>query len=1162
MVIGLLSWSCGNPRVGAQKDGGLRPCIDYRGLNDITIKNRYPLPLITELFDRVSGATIFTKLDLRGAYNLIRIREGDEWKTAFNTRDGHYEYLVMPFGLSNAPAVFQHFVNEIFRDILYRHVVVYLDDILIFANNLEEHRFWVKEVLSRLRVNHLYCKLEKCVFEVKSIPFLGYIVSGSGLEMDPEKLQAIQNWPVPLTLKGVQRFLGFVNYYRKFIRDFSTIVAPITAFTKKGANPSKWSEEAMQAFHLLKQRFISAPVLKQPDIDSPFILEVDASSVGVGAVLSQRAKDGHLHPCSFFSRKFSPVEHNYAIGDQELLAIKLALKEWRYLLEGASHSITILTDHKNLLYLKGAQCLNPRQARWALFFSRKDGGLRPCIDYRGLNDITIKNRYPLPLITELFDRVSGATIFTKLDLRGAYNLIRIREGDEWKTAFNTRDGHYEYLVMPFGLSNAPAVFQHFVNEIFRDILYRHVVVYLDDILIFANNLEEHRFWVKEVLSRLRVNHLYCKLEKCVFEVKSIPFLGYIVSGSGLEMDPEKLQAIQNWPVPLTLKGVQRFLGFVNYYRKFIRDFSTIVAPITAFTKKGANPSKWSEEAMQAFHLLKQRFISAPVLKQPDIDSPFILEVDASSVGVGAVLSQRAKDGHLHPCSFFSRKFSPVEHNYAIGDQELLAIKLALKEWRYLLEGASHSITILTDHKNLLYLKGAQCLNPRQARWALFFSRLIFDLEDHPTSLKKENEEPLSSSAKIEWYCPQGQPVSVSTMDSTKSCMTNEITDILSALLDQKLAPLKDSLDSALTQLNQHAQRLTKAEQRISDLEDDLTTAKTALSDQEKFVASIQDKLEDLENRNRRNNVRLIGLPELVKPRDLMTLVSQWLPRELGCISNSGSIVVERVHRIGPERQSTRDRPRPVILRVLNYADKSYNWRFPSYLMKSSDFCTHLEQTFRNYVADNITHVEDINLFWSASKPVIRGHIMEYVSRRRKLLAIQLQDLASNLTRTYDALLLQDSPDNRQAYLAAKQLYDSLYTERARFSYDLQQNRFFRGGNKSGRLLVNLVRSYSAPSRIPQIFTASSATIFDTPSISEAFLQYYNTLYEAPLDHPNLGMQFLERAKLPVLTEEERKSLMEPVTEPELLSLIKSLQTGKKVLIVYARHVQTAALQLL
>ncbi|XP_063797564.1 uncharacterized protein LOC134958754 [Pseudophryne corroboree] len=144
--------------------------------------------------------------------------------------------------------------------------------------------FGVKEVLSRLRVNHLYCKLEKCVFDVQSIPFLGYIASGSGLEMDPEKLQAIQDWPIPTTLKGIQRFLGFANYYRKCIQDFSTIVAPITAFTKKGANPSKWSKEAVQAFHLLKHRFTSAPVLKQPDTNLPFTLEVDASPVGVGAV--------------------------------------------------------------------------------------------------------------------------------------------------------------------------------------------------------------------------------------------------------------------------------------------------------------------------------------------------------------------------------------------------------------------------------------------------------------------------------------------------------------------------------------------------------------------------------------------------------------------------------------------------------------------------------------------------------------------------------------------------------------------------------------------------------------------------------------------------------------------------------------------------------------
>ncbi|XP_075711066.1 uncharacterized protein LOC142746912 [Rhinoderma darwinii] len=185
------------------------------------------------------------------------------------------------------------------------------------------------------------------------------------------------------------------------------------------------------------------------------------------------------------------------------------------------------------------------------FVKKKDGSLRPCIDYRGLNQITVKNRYPLPLISELFDRIRGAKKFSKLDLQGAYNLIRIRQGDEWKTAFNTRDGHYEYLVMPFGLCNAPAVFQEFVNDIFRDLLYVCVVVYLDDILIFSPDLVTHQGHVRQVLLRLRENHLYAKLEKCVFQEKSLPFLGYIISDQGLKMDPEKVKAVS--PVAFRLE---------------------------------------------------------------------------------------------------------------------------------------------------------------------------------------------------------------------------------------------------------------------------------------------------------------------------------------------------------------------------------------------------------------------------------------------------------------------------------------------------------------------------------------------------------------------------------------------------------------------------------
>ncbi|CAJ0928188.1 unnamed protein product [Ranitomeya imitator] len=361
------------------------------------------------------------------------------------------------------------------------------------------------------------------------------------------------------------------------------------------------------------------------------------------------------------------------------------------------------------------------------FVQKKTGNLRPCIDYRGLNAITVKNKYPLPLISELFDRLRGARVFTKLDLRGAYNLIRIREGDEWKTAFNTRDGHYEYLVMPFGLCNAPAVFQDFVNDIFRDMLTTSVVVYLDDILIFSPDIDSHRRDVRKVFNLLRANSLYAKLEKCVFEQESLPFLGYIISAQGLAMDPAKLQAVMDWQEPHSLKAVQRFMGFINYYRQFIPHFSTLVAPLVALTKKGANPKLWSEEVSKAFLSIKSHFASAPILHRPDVDKPFILEVDASSVGAGAVLFQKDAQGRKHPCFFFSKTFTPAERNYSIGDRELLAMKLAFSEWRHLLEGARFPFQVFTDHKNLVYLKTAQRLNSRQARWSLFFSQFHFTL---------------------------------------------------------------------------------------------------------------------------------------------------------------------------------------------------------------------------------------------------------------------------------------------------------------------------------------------------------------------------------------------------------------------------------------------------
>ena len=359
------------------------------------------------------------------------------------------------------------------------------------------------------------------------------------------------------------------------------------------------------------------------------------------------------------------------------------------------------------------------------FVEKKDKLLRPCIDFRGLNDITIKNKYPLPLIDSAFGPLHEATIFTKLDLRNAYHLVRIREGDEWKTGFNTPLGHFEYLVMPFGLTNAPAVFQNLINDVLRDMLNCFVFVY--------RNLQEHVQHVNLVLKRLLENRLYVKAEKCDFHVSSVCFLGFIVEKGQIKTDPAKVKAVAEWPTPTSRKQLQRFLGFANFYRRFIRDYSRVATPLTQLTSVKI-PFLWSPAAEAAFTKLKMLFSSAPVLIHPDPTSQFIVEVDASDSGVGAVLSQRStSDQKQHPCAFFSRQLSPAEKNYDVGNRELLAVVLALQEWRHWLEGSSHPFIVWSDHKNLSYLRSARRLNSRQARWALFLGRFQFTLTCRPGS---------------------------------------------------------------------------------------------------------------------------------------------------------------------------------------------------------------------------------------------------------------------------------------------------------------------------------------------------------------------------------------------------------------------------------------------
>jgi hypothetical protein len=358
-----------------------------------------------------------------------------------------------------------------------------------------------------------------------------------------------------------------------------------------------------------------------------------------------------------------------------------------------------------------------------LFQEKQDGTLRLCVDYRGLNKVTVKNRYPVPLIADLFDRLSGAEFFTKLDLRSGYWQVRIAEGDTPKTTMVTRYGSYEFKVMPFGLTNAPATFCNLMNDVFHDVIDKFVVVYLDDIVIYSRSLEDHLGHLRFVFQRLREHRLYVKKEKCEFCTKEINFLGHVIGGGTVKMDPRKVQAIREWVAPIKVGELRSFLGLANYYRKFIKGYSKLVSPLTDLLQKG-KPWTWDAACADAFEKIKSRIVAEPVLKLPDFDRPFEVHTDASDRAAGGVLVQ---DGH--PVAFESWKLKPAEQRYSAHEKEMLAVVHCLRAWRVYLLGTS--FVIKTDNVANTFFKTQKKLSPRQARWQEFLAEYDFEWEHRP-----------------------------------------------------------------------------------------------------------------------------------------------------------------------------------------------------------------------------------------------------------------------------------------------------------------------------------------------------------------------------------------------------------------------------------------------
>ncbi|KAI3753681.1 hypothetical protein L2E82_25742 [Cichorium intybus] len=370
--------------------------------------------------------------------------------------------------------------------------------------------------------------------------------------------------------------------------------------------------------------------------------------------------------------------------------------------------------------------IRPSSSPWGapiLFVKKKDGSMRMCIDYRELNKITIKNRYPLPRIDDLFDQLHGATYFSKIDLRSGYHQLRVQEADIPKTAFRTRYGHYEFLVMPFGLTNAPAVFMDLMNRVCRPFLDKFVIVFIDDILIYSKSRDEHRFHLQQVLDLLRDEKLYAKFTKCEFWLREIQFLGHVINEDGIKVDPAKIEAVMSWEPPKSPMEVRSFLGLAGYYRRFVENFSRIAMPLTKLTKKTEKFS-WTEAQQSAFEQLRDSLCKAPVLALPQGGEDFVLYSDASFSGLGCVLMQKGR-----VIAYASRQLKPHEKAYPVHDLELAAVIFALKIWRHYLYGVRFQI--YTDHKSLKYLFDQKELNMRQVRWMDLLKDYDCEILYHP-----------------------------------------------------------------------------------------------------------------------------------------------------------------------------------------------------------------------------------------------------------------------------------------------------------------------------------------------------------------------------------------------------------------------------------------------
>ncbi|GKC80683.1 putative mitochondrial protein [Tanacetum coccineum] len=400
-----------------KKDGTWRMCIDYRQLNKHTIKDKFPIPVIKEVINELNGSVVFSVLDLRSGYHQIQIKEDDICKTAFRTYEGHYEFLVMTFGLTNAPSTFQSLMNTVFKAFLRKFVLVFFDDILIYSKNLEEHCDHLAQVLQVRKDNTLYAKKSKCYFVVPQVEYLGHIILAQGVSPDPSKIEAMHKWAIPSTLRQLRGFRGLTGYHRRFIKDYANISQPLVALTKKDA--FKWNPSAKLAYHKLKEAMVKALMLALPNFDQEFVVKTDAYGKGIGSVLCQNS-----HPIAYWSKTLFTKHQVLSTYAKEFLAVGTTLDKWKgYLLD---RHFKIRTDHFSLKYLLNQKLTTPFQFKWLPKLIR--------YDYEIIYKKGSKN-----VVADALSRMDSSGEFLQISIFSISSSVWEKVNYSWKNNLDTQN---------------------------------------------------------------------------------------------------------------------------------------------------------------------------------------------------------------------------------------------------------------------------------------------------------------------------------------------------------------------------------------------------------------------------------------------------------------------------------------------------------------------------------------------------------------------------------------------------------------------------------------------------------------------------------------------------------------------------------------------------